>query len=134
MRMRRMLTTAGMIVAVATTAAAAQYASIASLQAKALLDKGIVFLLDVRTPEEFRQAHLKGAVLIPIDQIEKRLGEIPKNRPILVYCAVGSRSKAVPGYLRYEGRDSGVAPQQPPYHALKNAHLRCWRVVNSSTY
>ena len=103
MRMRRMLTTAGMIVAVATTAAAAQYTSIASLQAKALLDKGTVFLLDVRTPEEFRQAHLKGAVLIPIDQIEKRLGEIPKNRPILVYCAVGSRSKAVAGFLAEKG-------------------------------
>ena len=103
MSMRRILATAAMIVAVATTAAAAQYKTITSLQAKALLDKGAVFLLDVRTPEEFRQAHMKGAVLIPIDQIEKRLGEIPKNRPILVYCAVGSRSNAVAGFLTEKG-------------------------------
>jgi len=103
MSMRMLLATVGMIVAVATTAVAAQYKNIDSLQAKALLDKGKVFLLDVRTPEEFRQARMKGAVLIPIDQIEKRLAEIPENRPILVYCAVGSRSNAVAGFLAEKG-------------------------------
>jgi len=103
MSMRRILATAGMIVALATSATAAQFKNIASPQAKALLDRGTVFLLDVRTPEEFRQAHLKGAVLIPIDQIEKRLDEVPKNRPVLVYCAVGSRSNAVAGFLVEKG-------------------------------
>ena len=103
MRMRRMLAAAGMIVALATVAAAAQFRNIASSEAKALLDTGTVFLLDVRTPEEFRQAHLKGAVLIPVDQVEKRIGEIPRNRPVLVYCAVGSRSNAAAGLLVRKG-------------------------------
>ena len=101
--MRRLLLTVGMVAAVCSAAVAAPYKNVASSQAKALLDKGPVFLLDVRTPQEYQQAHLQGAVLIPIDQIEKRLGEIPKNRAILVYCAVGSRSNAVAGFLAERG-------------------------------
>ena len=50
-----------------------------------------LFLLDVRTFGEYRQARLDGARLIPIDQFVKRLAEVPRNRPVLVYCAVGSR-------------------------------------------
>lgn len=58
-----------------------------------------MFLLDVRTVEEYRQARLAGSRLIPINHLIKRLQEVPKNRPILVYCAVGSRSAQVVGYL-----------------------------------
>ncbi|TYO98293.1 rhodanese-related sulfurtransferase [Geothermobacter ehrlichii] len=58
-----------------------------------------LFILDVRTPEEFAGVRLEGAVLIPIDQVVKRIAEIPRNRPVLVYCAVGSRSSQVAGYL-----------------------------------
>ncbi len=104
MSMRKTLAAAAVTIVMAATAAlAAPYKNIPSSQAKALLDKGGVFLLDVRTPDEFRQAHLKGAVLIPIDQVERRLGEIPKNRTVLVYCAVGSRSSAVAGFLAERG-------------------------------
>ena len=62
-----------------------------------------LFLLDVRTAGEFREVRLAGAKLIPIDQLLKRLQEVPKNRPILVYCAVGSRSSQVVGYLAKSG-------------------------------
>lgn len=62
-----------------------------------------VYLLDVRTPLEYRQAHLANAQLIPIDQVERRLAEIPKDRPILVYCAVGSRSAQVFSFLARRG-------------------------------
>lgn len=61
------------------------------------------FLLDVRTAGEFMQARIDGARLIPIDQVVARLGEIPQNRPVLVYCAVGSRSSQVAGYLARQG-------------------------------
>lgn len=101
--MRMTLLVVGMVAALCSAAVAAPYKNVASTQAKALLDKGPAFLLDVRTPQEYQQAHLQGAVLIPIDQIEKRLGEIPKNRAILVYCAVGSRSNAVAGFLAERG-------------------------------
>lgn len=50
------------------------------------------FLLDVREPEEFRQAHIQGATLIPLGSLPSSLARIPKNREILVICASGSRS------------------------------------------
>lgn len=58
-----------------------------------------VFLLDVRTPGEYFQARIPGAYLIPIDQVVARRGEIPRERPVVVYCAVGSRSSQVADYL-----------------------------------
>ena len=62
-----------------------------------------LYLLDVRTLGEFQQARLEGARLIPIDQLVQRLGEVPTNRPVLVYCAVGSRSAQVVSYLARQG-------------------------------
>jgi len=58
-----------------------------------------IFLLDVRTVGEFREIRLPGARLIPISQLQKRILEVPKDKPVLVYCAVGSRSSQVVGYL-----------------------------------
>lgn len=92
-----LLCTAGML-------SAAQYRNIDSVGAKRLLDqKKNVFLLDVRTPQEYAQARLRGSLLIPINEIERRLSEVPKNRPVLVLCAVGSRSNLVAGFLVNKG-------------------------------
>jgi NADPH-dependent 2,4-dienoyl-CoA reductase/sulfur reductase-like enzyme/rhodanese-related sulfurtransferase len=52
------------------------------------------FLLDVRTPEEFVEGHIPGAVNIPVDELRDRLAEIPRDREIAAYCQVGQR-----GYL-----------------------------------
>jgi len=77
---------------------------ITSREAKSLLEKNKkVFLLDVRTPDERRQGYIAGSTLIPIDVMEKRMGEVPKNRPVLVYCAVGSRSGVVAQALARQG-------------------------------
>ena len=93
-----------MMVAVSVAFAAPGYKNVASTEAKRLLDqKRNFFLLDVRTPQEFSQAKLKGSVLIPINEIERRVNEVPKNRPILVLCAVGSRSNLVAGFLANKG-------------------------------
>ena len=57
--------------------------------AKELLDrarKGLVTVLDVRPPEEFAAGHLPGAVNIPIHELEKRLGELPKRKEVVAYC------------------------------------------------
>ena len=62
-----------------------------------------IFLLDVRTPGEFREIRLVGGKLIPIDQLLKRISEVPQDKPVLVYCAVGSRSSQVVGYLARTG-------------------------------
>lgn len=58
-----------------------------------------IYLLDVRTLGEYTQKRIKGAHLIPIDQVQKRINEIPKNRPIIVYCETGMRSSQVGRYL-----------------------------------
>lgn len=50
------------------------------------------FVLDVRQPDEFRGGHLYGATLIPLDQLAKRMHELPKDREILCVCRSGARS------------------------------------------
>lgn len=65
--------------------------------------RGDLYLLDVRTLGEYREFRLEGARLIPIDELTRRLAELPRDRPILVYCAVGSRSSQVVNYLARQG-------------------------------
>ncbi|KAB2843126.1 metalloregulator ArsR/SmtB family transcription factor [bacterium] len=45
-----------------------------------------VVVLDVRPPEEYRAGHIPGAVSLPVDQLERRLTEIPPNKEIVAYC------------------------------------------------
>lgn len=58
-----------------------------------------IYLLDVRTLGEYTEKRIKGSKLIPIDQVQNRINEIPKNRPIIVYCETGVRSSLVGRYL-----------------------------------
>jgi len=53
-----------------------------------------MYLLDVRTPQEFASGHIPGAVNIPVDDLRSRLNELPRDRKIAAYCQVGQR-----GYL-----------------------------------
>ncbi|MBB1094497.1 sulfurtransferase [Rhodopseudomonas palustris] len=52
-----------------------------------------VVLLDVRQPKEYAHAHLPGAKLIPLGDLDKRLDELGKEQPIVIYCASGGRSR-----------------------------------------
>jgi rhodanese-related sulfurtransferase len=56
-------------------------------------------ILDVRTKEEFDSGHLDSALLIPVDELEIRFGELLKNKPVIVYCKSGSRSAKSAGIL-----------------------------------
>ncbi len=64
-------------------------------------------ILDVRTPEEYRSetGHLRGAILIPVQELAQRLNELDryKNRPMVVYCRIGHRSKRAQGILESHG-------------------------------
>jgi NADPH-dependent 2,4-dienoyl-CoA reductase/sulfur reductase-like enzyme/rhodanese-related sulfurtransferase len=51
-------------------------------------------LVDVRTPPEYAAGHIPGAVNVPVDELRSRLGELPRDRDLAVYCQVGQR-----GYL-----------------------------------
>jgi len=61
------------------------------------------FLLDVRTPQEYQQAHINGAELIPLDELPKKMNRIPKNRAVICICASGSRSSAAASQLSAAG-------------------------------
>jgi NADPH-dependent 2,4-dienoyl-CoA reductase/sulfur reductase-like enzyme/rhodanese-related sulfurtransferase len=52
------------------------------------------FVVDVRTKEEFQTGHIFGAVNIPVDELRLHLNDLPKDKMIILYCAVGQR-----GYL-----------------------------------
>lgn len=72
------------------------YEQITQIKAKEIMDSGEEYiLLDVRTKEEFDDAHIEGAILIPDFEIEERAEtELPdKDALILVYCRSGRRSK-----------------------------------------
>lgn len=51
-------------------------------------------LVDVRSPEEFQSGYIEGALNLNIQDADfaKKIGRLDKNRPVLVYCAVGGRS------------------------------------------
>lgn len=102
--MKKFLLLTLLLVLAATAAYAVAAKDITSTEAKLIMDKSKnIYLLDVRTPDERRQGYIAGSVLIPIDQVEKRIAEIPKNRPVIVYCAVGSRSRPVAQALARSG-------------------------------
>ena len=56
------------------------------------MQKNGAFVLDVREPSEWAQAHIQGATLIPLGSLASRLNEVPKNRQVVVYCHSGNRS------------------------------------------
>jgi rhodanese-related sulfurtransferase len=60
-------------------------------------------LLDVRELDEFRAVRVEGSLFIPMSQLGVRLEDIPRDRPILVMCASGSRSQGVTGHLIGQG-------------------------------
>ena len=66
-------------------------------------DHGKVLLLDTRTPAEYAFGSIEGAVNIPLDDLRDRLDEIPKDKEIYTFCAVGLRGYLAQQILRAHG-------------------------------
>lgn len=62
-----------------------------------------VFFLDVRTQPEWDQFHIKGSTLIPLEELQARLNELPKGREIVVVCLTGQRSQRGAAILQQAG-------------------------------
>ncbi len=62
-----------------------------------------LFVLDVRSPEEFREGHVPGAVNVPYDQIAARIAEVPKNKDVVLYCRSGRRAGIAADVLAANG-------------------------------
>jgi len=60
-------------------------------------------LVDVRAPAERQQKHIAGSVSIPLNHLSERLSELPRDRPVLVYCAGGYRSSIAASLLQSHG-------------------------------
>jgi len=74
-------------------------------QAGELRDAG-AFVLDVRTQEEWNQVHIPGSTLIPLDQLQSRISEVPKDADVLVVCRSGNRSASARDFLLQTGYPS----------------------------
>jgi rhodanese-related sulfurtransferase len=62
-----------------------------------------LFVLDVRTPEEFAAGHVPGAVNISHEQLATRLAEVPKDKDVVLYCRSGRRAGMAADVLRANG-------------------------------
>jgi hypothetical protein len=72
-------------------------------------------LVDVREPDEYKTVRANGAVLVPMSEFAARAAELPKDRPIYLICASGSRSAAAAGFLPgAAGRTSRTSPAERP--------------------
>ncbi len=60
-------------------------------------------LLDVRQPMEYQQGRLPGAMLVPLSELHARIGELGRDKTVVVYCRTGSRSASATGMLMSMG-------------------------------
>ena len=60
-------------------------------------------LIDVRSPIEYQQGALEGAVNIPITSVQTLKDNIDNSKPVLLYCRTGARSEMVKKYLEQLG-------------------------------
>lgn len=72
-----------------------------------LIGRGAM-VLDVREPPEFAEGHLPGAVSLPQADVMTRIGEIPRDRGVLVVCQTGARSRNTARFLTGRGYDDIV--------------------------
>jgi rhodanese-related sulfurtransferase len=80
------------------------FSDLDSAKAKELIDADKdLQIIDVREQFEFAMGHIHDAKLIPVGRLESRMGEIDKTKPILLYCATGSRSRAAAQFLAQAG-------------------------------
>ncbi|HEX7081064.1 MAG TPA: rhodanese-like domain-containing protein [Gammaproteobacteria bacterium] len=64
---------------------------------------GSIVLLDVREPAELEEAAIPDARHIPMREVPQRLDELPRDKPIVVFCKAGARSRRVAEFLAANG-------------------------------
>ena len=68
-----------------------------------LADEWPPVLIDVRQPHEYRKGHIAGVISMPLTEVSQRLHELPRDRPVILICRTGRRSRAAARLLRRTG-------------------------------
>ena len=61
-------------------------------EAKEMIEKGDVAVIDVREPHEYNAGHVPDATLIPVNSVYARREELPRDKDLIFVCALGQRS------------------------------------------
>ena len=96
------------------------YGKVSAADAAVLAERGAI-LLDVREPREWQAGHAPRARHIPLSQISRRAGELPKGRAAVTVCHSGARSARAAALLAHQGR--GVSNLSGGMHAWVRAGL-----------
>jgi adenylyltransferase/sulfurtransferase len=73
-------------------------------EVKARLDRGErLFILDVRSPNEYQICRIPGSTLLPLPELGQRFSEVPRDREVVVHCKSGMRSAKAVQFLRDQG-------------------------------
>ena len=70
-----------------------------------LVNNNKAIIIDVKSEEEYKEFHVKNAINIPLDKIEKRIEEVIKSKDsvIILYCKSGKRAKTARKLLKVKG-------------------------------
>ena len=82
------------------------YTRISAEEAHEMLNAGGAIMIDVRRQDEYEGAHVKNAVLIPVDDVIPRFDELPTAGNLLFICEVGARSGLAAEYAAAMGADT----------------------------
>jgi rhodanese-related sulfurtransferase len=108
-----------------TTANPTLASTISVEDAYKLYQSGDTFFLDVREQSEWDEYHIPNTTLIPLGQLDQRLAEVPKDKPVVVVCRSGNRSDVgrdkllAAGYTNVTSMDGGVSTWRTKGYPIK---------------
>ncbi|KYC44511.1 MAG: molybdopterin biosynthesis-like protein MoeZ [Candidatus Methanofastidiosum methylothiophilum] len=88
----------------------ATYKTLTATQLKQLIDsKETIYLVDVRTEEQFAESHIPGAVNIPYNKLGVQISQIPRDKKVVLYCNTGQKSVSGAQFLADRNFDNVYA-------------------------
>lgn len=80
-----------------------QFRQIDITEAKAIIDKGNITIVDIRDPESFREAHIENAISLTEENLEWFVKNADKNKPLICYCYLGNTSQGAAQFFCEQG-------------------------------